>query len=115
MASPPLEGRRGRAAPSRPPEGAQDTWGGPAFAEPSVTGDALQRMAARTLIGIVVIVGAVAALIGIVEAMLGMRALWGSQRVLMGAGLVALGGTAALLYRAARPRVATTLVLGAPC
>ncbi|RZJ07975.1 MAG: response regulator [Rubrivivax sp.] len=80
--------------------------------EPSVTRDALQRMAARTLIGIVVIVGAVAALIGAVEAMIGVRALWGSQRLLMGVALVALGGVALLLYRADRSRLATTLVLG---
>ncbi|MFG6429997.1 PAS domain S-box protein [Roseateles sp. LYH14W] len=80
--------------------------------EPSETRDALQRMAARTLIWIIVIVGAVAAVIGAVETVFGMRALWGSQRLLIGAALLGVGGVAALLYHAGRPRLATTLVLG---
>ena len=80
--------------------------------EPADTGAALQRMAARTLIWIIVIVGGVAAAIGAVETALGMRALWASQRLTIGLALLAVGGTAALLYRARRPRLATTLVLG---
>jgi len=80
--------------------------------EPSLTRDALQRMAARTLIWIVVIVGAVAVMIGAVESALGMRSLWGSQRIAVGLALLAVGALAALLYRAGRPRLASTLMLG---
>ncbi len=80
--------------------------------EHSETRDALQRMAARTLIWIVVIVGGVAAVIGSVETLLQLRAPWSSQRVLVGLALLGAGGVAALLYRAALPRLATTLVLG---
>jgi PAS domain S-box-containing protein len=80
--------------------------------EPDDTRDALQRLAARTLIWIIVIVGVAAALIGVVETALGMRALWGSQRLVVGLALLGLAGGATLLYRAALPRLATTLVLG---
>lgn len=84
----------------------------PVFAEPGETRDALQRMAARTLIWIVVIVGAVAVMIGTVEAVIRVRAPWSSQRVLVGLALLAAGAVATLLYRAGRPRLASTLVLG---
>jgi PAS domain S-box-containing protein len=69
-------------------------------------------MAARTLVWIVVIVGGVAAAIGAAETALGLRALWASQRLIIGLALLAVGGVAALLCRAGRPRLATTLVLG---
>ncbi|HEY0956550.1 MAG TPA: ATP-binding protein [Roseateles sp.] len=77
-----------------------------------LTNDALQRMAARTLIWIVVVVGALAATIGAAETVLGLRALWGSQRLLIGLALLGLGAAAVALLRAGRPRLATTLVLG---
>jgi hypothetical protein len=72
--------------------------------EPADTGAALQRMAARTLIWIILIVGGVATSIGAVETALGLRALWASQRLTIGLALLALSGAAALLYRAGRPR-----------
>jgi len=112
MASALNESPQGRAAPNPPPEGAEGTWGGPAFPEPGETRDALQRMAARTLIWIIVIVGAVAVVIGTMNSLVNMRAVWSSQRVLVGLALLGTGGIAALFYRAGRPRVATTLVLG---
>ncbi|MFG6414267.1 ATP-binding protein [Roseateles sp. DC23W] len=83
----------------------------PSSATHSATREALLRMAARTLIGIVAVVGGVAALTGLVEAAAGMRALWGNQRLLMGLGMLGVGGCAALLSRAGRQRAATTLVL----
>jgi PAS domain S-box-containing protein len=80
--------------------------------EPADTGAALQRMAARTLVWIVVIVGAISAAIGAAETVLGLRAVWGSQRLNIGLALLLVGGLAALLCRAGRARLATTLVLG---
>ncbi|MFG6485370.1 ATP-binding protein [Roseateles sp. BYS78W] len=73
--------------------------------------DVLQRIAARTLIWIVVIVGSAAALIGVVEAVFGSQGRWDGQRLLVGLALLGVGGVATLLYRAALPRLATTLVL----
>ncbi|MDR7297308.1 PAS domain S-box-containing protein [Pelomonas aquatica] len=80
--------------------------------DPGDTGAALRRMAARTLVWIVVIVGGVAAAIGATETALGLRALWASQRLNIGIALLAVGALAALLCRTGRPRLATTLVLG---
>ena len=80
--------------------------------EPRDARTALQQMAARTLIWIVGVVGAIAALIGISETLMGLRALWGSQRLVVGLALLAVSGTGWLLCRAGRPRLATTLTLG---
>ncbi|MFN3861124.1 MAG: ATP-binding protein [Roseateles sp.] len=80
--------------------------------EPRTARDAVQRMAARTLIGIVVVVGAVAALTGAAETSAGLRAPWASQRLNMGLVLLGVGAAAALLCRAGRARLAATLVLG---
>ena len=80
--------------------------------EPADTGHALRRMAARTLVWIVVIVGGVATCIGAAETALGLRGLWASQRLTIGLALLGVGGVAALLCRGGRPRLATTLVLG---
>jgi len=79
--------------------------------DPSETRQALQRLAARTLVWIVVTVGSAAALIGGTETLAGLRHGWASQRLLVGLALLAVGGVAALAYRAGRPRVATTIVL----
>jgi len=80
--------------------------------EASETRDALQLMAARTLIWIVGIVGSVATLIGAAETVVGLRALWGSQRLIVGLALLAVAGSGWLLCRAGRARLATTLILG---
>ena len=108
MTSPPT------ATASRlPPAAAARTPGqAPAPAESGATVTALQRMAARTLVWIVAVVGTAAALIGIVETALGLRALWASQRLAIGLALLTVAATAALLVRVHRPRLATTLVLG---
>ncbi len=76
------------------------------------TRDALQLMAARTLLWIVGVVGAIAALIGISETLLGLRALWASQRLVVGLALLSVSAVGWLLCRAGRARMATTLVLG---
>ncbi|WP_310267701.1 PAS domain S-box protein [Roseateles saccharophilus] len=78
----------------------------------SDTRDALQMMAARTLLWIVGIVGSIAALVGIGETLMGLRALWGSQRLVVGLALLGVSGVGWLLCRAGRARMATTLVLG---
>jgi PAS domain S-box-containing protein len=80
--------------------------------EPGETRGALQRLAARTLIWIVVSVGALAVLISTIEPAMGTGAPWASQRLLMGLTLIGIGGGATLLYRRRRLRLATTLVLG---
>ncbi len=76
------------------------------------THEALQRMAARTLTWIVLVIGLIAALVGVGEMILGTRVLWGSQHLTVGSALLAVGGAALLLYRACRPRLATGVVLG---
>ncbi|MFG6457650.1 ATP-binding protein [Pelomonas nitida] len=76
------------------------------------THEALQRMAARTLTWIILVVGLIAALVGVGEMLLGSRALWGSQRLSVGAALLLVGGIAMRLNRAAMPRLATSVVLG---
>lgn len=78
----------------------------------ATTRGALQQMAARTLIWIVGVVGAVAALIGVSESALGLRAIWGSQRFNVGLALMAVAAVGWLLCRAGRARVATTVILG---
>ncbi|RZL35955.1 MAG: PAS domain S-box protein, partial [Rubrivivax sp.] len=112
MASAPLESPPGGAAPLRPAEGDEPTRSSPAFSKPGKTGDVLQRMAARTLIWILVIVGGLAMGVGAVDMAVGQRPWWLSQRLVLGAALLLVAGGGALLYRAARPRLATTLVLG---
>lgn len=77
-----------------------------------LTSDALQRMAARTLIWIVLVVGGLAVTIGASETLLGLRAMWASQRLNVGMALIVVGALAALMLRAGRPRLASTLVLG---
>lgn len=76
------------------------------------TRDALQMMAARTLLWIVGVVGAIAALVGIGETVLGVRALWASQRLVVGFALFSVSLVGWLICRAGRARMATTLVLG---
>ncbi|MDR7335274.1 ATP-binding protein [Roseateles asaccharophilus] len=83
-----------------------------ATTDSGLTNDALQRMAARTLIWIVLLVGALAATIGAMETVLSLRALWASQRLMVGLALLAVGAVAFGLVRGGRPRLATTLVLG---
>jgi PAS domain S-box-containing protein len=78
----------------------------------SDTRGALQMMAARTLLWIVGVVGAIAAVVGVGETLLGLRALWGSQRLAVGLALLGLSGLGWLLCRAGRARMATTLMLG---
>ena len=80
--------------------------------EPVQPRDALQRMAARTLIWLVAIVGALATAVGVAETVLGLHPLSSSQRLLMGLALLGVAGIATLLYRAGRPRFSATLVLG---
>ncbi|WP_422010728.1 PAS domain S-box protein [Roseateles sp.] len=80
--------------------------------ETANTREALHDLAARTLIWIVTIVGAVAAVIGASEGALGTRGLWASQRLAVGLSLLAVGGVAALLRRRGHVRLSTTLVLG---
>ncbi len=73
--------------------------------------DALQDKAARTLIAIVSVVGAVAAVVGLLPLGVGLHMPWDSQRFVVGATLLALGGMAELLRRAGWLRLAMTLVL----
>ena len=83
-----------------------------ATTDAAASADALQRMAARTLVWIITIVGVTTLAAGGIGASLADRPPWESQRVLMGLALLGLGGTAALLSRGGWLRLATTVVLG---
>ena len=73
--------------------------------------DVLEEQAARTLVAIVTVVGAITAAVGLLPLDPG-RPFWESHRFVIGVTLMLYGGLAALLRRAGWRRLATTVVLG---